>query len=530
MPRLPFFNGPLTGDAVAYSPVNHNPGGLLETLSGPISKAIGGLFYNPANDPAAQQAHLYASQADAVRQKAALEGKQASAMSALGAQLAQMTPEQQAAALTQMAGMTVDPNTSPIASAMTGAPDMSMGTGPTPSGITQDPQTYQVQAAQSPISQAVSAVPPPPPGPVPTEEEAQAFIRQRFPNAHITSGYRSPEHNADIGGAPNSYHTRGKGEALDVTGVPVSSLRQAISEQGYPATELMAEGAHSKHSTGNHVHWAFGGATKAASPIAAAMAPQEPQTTTLTDQVPSGVSMAPPSIGEAVDVNNPSVGGAITMTADSMSKGLMAAYTSAISAGGDPVLTMRALEGFAATMGPTGEDALARLRFATDGTALGKDDSLSVSDQTKLRDQNDALARYGFDQKAMTAQAVADTNAASRTTVANIHQDTAETVAAGHDSTSRRNTDAHVSTSQRGQDIHHGDTTRGQDLEHEDRVAATAQRGAPTHRVVTTTRTRTKGSQPAPPPTTGPAPVSHGTARSHVSSMSDDQLRRSLGL
>lgn len=39
--------------------------------------------------------------------------------------------------------------------------------------------------------------------------------RQQFPNARITSAYRSPEYNAKIGGASNSRHTHG--DAIDIS-------------------------------------------------------------------------------------------------------------------------------------------------------------------------------------------------------------------------------------------------------------------------------------------------------------------------
>lgn len=44
----------------------------------------------------------------------------------------------------------------------------------------------------------------------------------------ITSGYRSPEHNVKIGGAPNSTHTRGQGADFKVQGMAPSAVAAII--------------------------------------------------------------------------------------------------------------------------------------------------------------------------------------------------------------------------------------------------------------------------------------------------------------
>jgi len=40
------------------------------------------------------------------------------------------------------------------------------------------------------------------------------YLEARYENIIITSGYRSPEYNAQVGGAVNSYHIQGK--AIDI--------------------------------------------------------------------------------------------------------------------------------------------------------------------------------------------------------------------------------------------------------------------------------------------------------------------------
>lgn len=62
----------------------------------------------------------------------------------------------------------------------------------------------------------------------------------------ITSGYRSPQHNAAVGGAPNSDHLRG--EAYDIV-VPSMSTAQA-------AAKLKGAGGFLKDE-GDHVHWSY---------------------------------------------------------------------------------------------------------------------------------------------------------------------------------------------------------------------------------------------------------------------------------
>jgi uncharacterized protein YcbK (DUF882 family) len=46
----------------------------------------------------------------------------------------------------------------------------------------------------------------------------------------ITSGYRTPNHNASVGGAPNSLHTLGM--AADVTGDDIDKIASIASELG----------------------------------------------------------------------------------------------------------------------------------------------------------------------------------------------------------------------------------------------------------------------------------------------------------
>lgn len=98
-----------------------------------------------------------------------------------------------------------------------------------------------------------------PRGKIPSEAEAQGFIHRTIPDATITSGFRTVEHNAEIGGVKGSLHT--KGQAVDVVlpkGVTAEQFRAAIEKAGLPVTEFLVEKRGDPHSTGDHIHWGWG--------------------------------------------------------------------------------------------------------------------------------------------------------------------------------------------------------------------------------------------------------------------------------
>jgi len=97
------------------------------------------------------------------------------------------------------------------------------------------------------------------PADIPVLKEHQTFLQQTFPGIQITSGLRSAEHNAAIGGALNSMHL--SGEATDFVlpkGVTADQAEAAIKAKGLPVTEWLIEKKGDPHSTGDHVHWGWG--------------------------------------------------------------------------------------------------------------------------------------------------------------------------------------------------------------------------------------------------------------------------------
>ncbi len=84
-----------------------------------------------------------------------------------------------------------------------------------------------------------------------TEDQASAAIQSAFPGATITSGARTPQHNAEVGGVPDSQHL--SGNAVDFVlpkGTTFQQVKDTIAAHGLPASELIDEGT--------HIHWAWG--------------------------------------------------------------------------------------------------------------------------------------------------------------------------------------------------------------------------------------------------------------------------------
>jgi hypothetical protein len=89
-------------------------------------------------------------------------------------------------------------------------------------------------------------------------DRAKAAVADIAPGAVVTSGYRTPEHNAEVGGVANSYHTRGGGQALDFippAGMSLDQVRTGLESRGLPVAELLDE---NRGTSKHHFHWAFG--------------------------------------------------------------------------------------------------------------------------------------------------------------------------------------------------------------------------------------------------------------------------------
>jgi hypothetical protein len=85
----------------------------------------------------------------------------------------------------------------------------------------------------------------------PTEESVQGIIKSIVPGVIVTSGLRTPEHNQEVGGVPNSQHLSGK--AVDIVlpqGTSFQDFKTGLLQKGVKPTELIDEG--------DHIHIAWG--------------------------------------------------------------------------------------------------------------------------------------------------------------------------------------------------------------------------------------------------------------------------------
>ena len=55
-------------------------------------------------------------------------------------------------------------------------------------------------------------------------------LEAKYGTIIITSGYRSPEYNKSVGGAKDSYHTKGKAADIKVSGLNSFELAQIIEK------------------------------------------------------------------------------------------------------------------------------------------------------------------------------------------------------------------------------------------------------------------------------------------------------------
>lgn len=88
----------------------------------------------------------------------------------------------------------------------------------------------------------------------------RAVIKQLFPNAQITSGYRGPNHPLSKKN-PDSYHakTHGAVDVAPIAGMTFDQYVSAIRGAGYRIVEARDEVRNpSKYATGPHWHVVIG--------------------------------------------------------------------------------------------------------------------------------------------------------------------------------------------------------------------------------------------------------------------------------
>lgn len=84
-----------------------------------------------------------------------------------------------------------------------------------------------------------------------TADQATGWVKSAIPGATVTSTVRSPLHNKEVGGVPDSMHLNG--QAVDFVlpkGTTFAQVQARLKQANLPTTELINEG--------DHVHWGWG--------------------------------------------------------------------------------------------------------------------------------------------------------------------------------------------------------------------------------------------------------------------------------
>jgi Peptidase M15 len=85
------------------------------------------------------------------------------------------------------------------------------------------------------------------PGLSPAAVAAFGLLSQSYPDLTVTSGYRSPEHNARVGGARNSQHTHGNAFDISTAGMSqpqVGALIDAAQAAGFRGVGVYPTNVH----------------------------------------------------------------------------------------------------------------------------------------------------------------------------------------------------------------------------------------------------------------------------------------------
>jgi hypothetical protein len=136
----------------------------------------------------------------------------------------------------------------------------------------------QLNGQQQPQTQIAPGQPQQGAPPTPSSDQVAAAITKYIPGSIITSTGRTPEHNAEVGGVPDSMHLNA--QAVDFVmpkGVTFDQVKALVQQSGLPVTELLNEGSHV------HIGWGPKGG-------------QAPQQT--AQAAPSNVYRAPPQFRE----------------------------------------------------------------------------------------------------------------------------------------------------------------------------------------------------------------------------------------
>lgn len=140
----------------------------------------------------------------------------------------------------------------------------------------------------------------------PTPEAYFGAIQSVYPNARFNSGGRTPQHNRDVGGVPNSMHTTDQALDFSVPGVPNNQVLDRVRQLGLPETESLNEGNHL------HIGWRpRNGMTTTAPPVWATGQPDQSTPAWATPQAPprapgaTGFGMVGQMVGDLTNPNHP---------------------------------------------------------------------------------------------------------------------------------------------------------------------------------------------------------------------------------
>lgn len=130
------------------------------------------------------------------------------------------------------------------------------------------------------------------PAGIPSVPQVEAVLTEVVPGFRPTSTFRTADHNSEVGGAENSYHTRGDGQAVDFPapkGVSIDQIKQHLASRGVHVTEALNEGDHF------HIAWDAPPAAGGAKVVATGGAKPQYRTASPAEVAAAGLPVGTPA-------------------------------------------------------------------------------------------------------------------------------------------------------------------------------------------------------------------------------------------